>query len=69
MDNLRESLGSKSCVFITHRTAPLEYADRVIAIRGGRMEPVSGSRLPVRNRQVPARAELLSLLPSVIKTE
>ena len=54
MDNLRESLGSKACIFITHRTAPLEYAEGVIAIRGGRLEPVSSSG---RNRRFPAPAK------------
>jgi len=56
MDNLRENLGSKACLFITHRTAPLAYADRVIAIRDGCIEPLSGTERQAGNRQLPAPA-------------
>lgn len=38
MVNLRASLGAKACIFITHRTSPLEYADRMITIRDGQVE-------------------------------
>jgi len=56
MDNLRENLGNKACLFITHRTAPLAYADRVIAIRDGSIEPLSGTERPAGTRQLPAPA-------------
>jgi len=42
MENLRGSLGNKTCLFITHRTAPLRYADRVVGVRNGRLVPVDG---------------------------
>jgi len=56
MDNLRENLGNKACLFITHRTAPLAYANRVIAIRDGCIEPLSGTERQAGDRQLPAPA-------------
>ena len=56
MENLRRNLGNKACLFITHRTAPLEYADRVIAVRDGRIEPLPGTSRQAGNRQLPTPA-------------
>ena len=56
MDNLRENLGNKACLFITHRTVPLEYADRVVTIRDGCTDPLSSTDARARHNKLPAPA-------------
>lgn len=47
VDNLRQALAGRTALIVTHRERPLELADRVLRLEGGRLQPVSGPRAVV----------------------